>query len=136
MEERSRRIARLALDLDLAAEAVLRLRRPADVALDRHARLDERLDDPGGADPALDLHRLRAAVLHEPTRVLGRLVAAEKTYRDRIHTILIALVNQAECFRVAALACFDGPVIDDVFAHQQSDFRRRGPPVSSIFARH
>ena len=66
-------VARLALDLDLAAEAVLRLRRPADVAHDRHAGLHERLDDPRAADPALDLDRLRAAVLHEPAGVLGRL---------------------------------------------------------------
>ena len=67
-------VARLALDLDLAAEPVLRLGRPADVAHDRHAGLHERLDDPGAAHAALDLDRLCAAVLHEPARVLRRLL--------------------------------------------------------------
>ena len=60
-------------------------------------------------------------------------VTVEETERDGIHPIFVALINQAKCFRIAALACFDGPVIDDVFAHQQSTFRRPGPPVSSIF---
>ncbi len=61
----------LALDLDLAAETMLRLGCPTDVAHHRDARPDQRLDDPGGPDAALDLDRLRPRLLQEPARVLA-----------------------------------------------------------------
>src|SRR3954469_606219 len=68
------RLARLALGLDLAAHAVLRLGRPADMALDGDAGLDEGFDDPGAPDATLDLHGLYAAVAEEAAGVLDRLV--------------------------------------------------------------
>ena len=52
-------VAGLALDAELA-DRVRRLGRQPDVAHDRDAGLDERLDDPGAADAALDLDRLDA----------------------------------------------------------------------------
>ena len=48
--------------------------RPADVAHDRDAGLDERLDDPAPSDAALDLDGLGAGLLEEPTGVLERFV--------------------------------------------------------------
>ena len=74
VEERAGLVAGLALDADLAAHPVLGLRGPADVAHGRDAGADEGLDDAGGADAALDLDGLGAAVLEEPARVLERLV--------------------------------------------------------------
>jgi hypothetical protein len=46
--------------------------------------LTRRLDDSGGSDPAFDLHRLRAAVLHEPAGILGRLVRSRVSQEGHV----------------------------------------------------
>ena len=73
-EEARGPLAGLALDADLAAHRVLRLRRPADVAHDRDPGPDDRLDDPGAADAALDLDGLCPGLAQEAAGVLERLV--------------------------------------------------------------
>ena len=68
-------LAGLALDADLA-ERVDRLGREADVAHDRDPGPDQRLDDPGAPDAALDLDGLRAGLAQEPPGVRERVLRA------------------------------------------------------------
>ena len=55
------------------------LGREPDVAHDRDAGPDERLDDPRAADAALDLDRLGAGLAKEEARVLERLLGRRRT---------------------------------------------------------
>ena len=72
-EQRPCLLAVLALDADLA-HRVDRLRREADVAHDRDAGVDERLDRPRAADAALELDRLGAGLAHEAAGVAQRVL--------------------------------------------------------------
>ena len=73
VEQRPGLLARLALDPELA-DRIGRLGRQADVAHDRDSGLDERLDDPGAPDAALDLDGLDAGIVDESAGVAERLL--------------------------------------------------------------
>jgi hypothetical protein len=73
----------------------------------------------------------------------GSLVSIEVVQRDGIHTILIDLEQQTKPFGIAALARFDGPVVNGKIARHcaelhrfhmsNSEVRRQIAAIPSIF---
>ena len=106
------RVAVLALDLDLAAHAVLGLGRPADVAHDRDPGPDEGLDDASRSDATLDLDRLGAGVLQEAAGVLERFLRRGVGQERHV----------ADDHR-APRAAHDGPGVMEHLGHRHADGR-------------